>query len=179
MVVEGATFIYGKFESGPKEYFAYYIKGDTTINGVDYTILNNQGLDLNNNNLLSLNSNSVPIAYLRENVSSKKVFALIDDATQFSLCFGLSLEAFQESHLLGENENEYLLYDFSQNVGDDIESEIPASISDIVTTEMFGYEVRKFLLEGGQPFYEQFGSGKGLFFPHHIFFVGGADVNLI
>ena len=55
MVEEGATWIYVKHYNGATTYFAYHIKGDTTINGIQYSILNDQGLDLSPDGLLSLN----------------------------------------------------------------------------------------------------------------------------
>ena len=39
--------------------------------------------------------------------------------------------------------------------------------------------MRKFDLSGGNPFFEKLGYEKGLFFPHHIFFIGGTNLNLI
>ena len=179
MVEEGATWIYEQKENGSTTYFAYHIKGDTTLNGVQYSILNLQDLMYNLDGIWSITSLSIPLAYLREDVDTKKVFAIIDDATTFSLSFGLSLEAFEESHLLGENADEYLLYDFSQEVGDYLGTEIDVEISNIESVEYFDYDVRKFELAGGNPFHEKLGTNEGLFFPHHIFFIGGAFVNLI
>ena len=179
MVAEGATWMYAKKDGGPVSYFAYHIKGDTTINGVDYKILNDQGVDLGADDILSLNSNSTPLAYLREEIDAKKVYAIIDDATEFSLCFGVTESSFMDSHVLGENEGEYVLYDFSLEEGDYIESQIPADISSIESTEVFGYEVDHIMLSGGNPYYEKFGYNEGLFFPHFIFFVGGGFVNLL
>ena len=116
---------------------------------------------------------------MREDLSAKKVFAVIDEATIFSLSFGFSLEAFEESHLLGENSDEYMLYDFGQEAGDYLGTAIDVEIASIESVEDFGYDVRKFELSGGNPFHEKFGTNEGLFFPHHIFFIGGVYLNLI
>ena len=170
MVEEGATWIYEQKENGSATYFAYHIKGDTTLNGVQYSILNLQDLMYNLDGIWAINSISTPFAYLREAVL---------DPTSFYLSFDMNIEIFEDSHLLGENADEYLLYDFSQEVGDYLGTEINAEIFNIDSVEYFEYNVRKFELSGGNPFYEKFGTNEGLFFPHHIFFIGGASLKLI
>ena len=175
MVVEGATWMYEVKDNGNRSYFAYHIKGDTILNGINYSILHQQGVDLDSVGFVRINTNSTLSVYMREDTVLKKVFAIIED--QSILKFGLN--EFNDCYGPGDFTDEYLLYDFGQEVGDALNSPYGFQISDIQTSNVLGYQVRKFEIEIGQPFYEQFGDEKELFFPHQLFFIGGYQQNLI
>jgi hypothetical protein len=165
MVVEGATFIYNDhFDGLTPDYFVYHIKGDTVINGIEYSILHLQDYNIDSLGFLKMETTGIPSAFLREDTISKKVYTIIENEDLFE--FGV--DNFEDSFGPGEYENEYLLYDFSLEVGDTLNSVFEFIITEIETTEKFDYPVRKFSMEVAHPYYEKFGVKYGLFFPFQI-----------
>ncbi|MDF1696057.1 MAG: hypothetical protein P1U56_09510 [Saprospiraceae bacterium] len=175
MVVEGATWMYIEKQGGPPDFFAYHIKGDTIINGLTYSILNDQEVELDSFGFLNLTSSGSPAAFMREDTTTKQVFAIIEDES--ILEFGI--DQFEFSYGPGAFEGEYLLYDFGKEEGETLNNPASFFISEIIEDEMFGYDVRKFKLTQAQPVYEIFGDENGLFFPHQLFFNGGAGIDLV
>lgn len=175
MVVDGATWMYKIKDGDINSFFAYHIKGDTTLNGHTYAVLNDQEVVLDSFGVLHLTPNGNPIALMREDTVAKKVYSiLLDESILFT-----DLNAFEESYGPGEFEGEYLLYDFGVEVGNTLNNPLGFTISEITEDEMFGVEVRQFSIPLAEPYYEVFGNERGLFFPHHIYFISAYSINLI
>ncbi len=172
MVVEGATWINTYPSAGTLEdYFVYRLNGDTTLNNTNYKILYFQDFEIGDDDVLRVLSTGIPYALLREDVASRKVYSIFLD--EFEFFSGLDIEDFELSRLPGEFENEYLLYDYSLEVGDVIGTEYETSVFRIDTIEVFDHTIQNFLLSPGASYYEKIGNPLTLFLPYQVFFIAG------
>ncbi|MEM9549501.1 MAG: T9SS type A sorting domain-containing protein [Bacteroidota bacterium] len=172
MVVEGATWINTYPTAGNiDDYFVYRLNGDTVVNNITYKKLHFQDFEIGDDDILRVLPTGVPYALLREDVEERKVYSILLD--EFELFEGIDLQDFEMSRLQGEFENEYLLYDYSLEVGDEIEAEYETSIFRIDTLDRFNYTVLNYLLSPDAEYYERIGNPFTLFHPYQIFYIAG------
>jgi hypothetical protein len=130
----------------------YYCNGDTTIDNVEYKVVYKRYLEVTQSGPPFTGISTYQIAgYIRDDTSSRKVYAIDWMTGVFDNC---------------PNGEEYLLFDFSYNIGDSTNLCLfPFTQSEIIAIEnlnLFNQQVKTFFTFSDY-FYEGIGSNYGLF----------------
>ena len=177
MAVEGAAWVYAEYYYDNPFYFGHQIKGDSTINGLEYKVV--YSLYISRNDVDSIDyllDTFYPAAFVRDDIQEKTVHIIYTG--YLSPPSNINCETYDPDSI-----REYTIYDFNVEIGDydqNCDQNIGDTLVNITETNAFGFEVLEFSYSRPEfNVMEQIGTIGGFFLPRYIGFTSAGGMELV